>query len=136
VSLTEIEDRDVAAAFDGYAPDLRCRLLWLRELIVDVAEKTPGVGAIEETLKWRQPSYRAVEPASGTAIRLGAASADPGAVSLYVHCGTTLIDRYSEIYPDEFDYVGNREVVIGDASEAALRHLIAMALTYRRRSKA
>ncbi|WP_236897338.1 hypothetical protein [Devosia sp. SL43] len=40
------------------------------------------------------------------------------------------------LYPDAFDYDGQRGVVLGDApDEAALKHVIALALTYHKAKK-
>ena len=50
----------VKAVYDNCLPDIRARLLVLRELIFDTAEKTEGVGEIEETLKWNEPAYLTV----------------------------------------------------------------------------
>ena len=55
---------DVAATFDSYAPAIRAELLVLRQIILDTAAGTPGVGVLEETLKWGQPAY-------GSAARIG-----------------------------------------------------------------
>ncbi|MGI9414318.1 MAG: hypothetical protein ACR2PM_11650 [Hyphomicrobiales bacterium] len=52
-----IQDPDVRAVFDSYPKQTRDRLLALRGLILDTAARTEGVGALEETLKWGQPSY-------------------------------------------------------------------------------
>ena len=46
------------------------RLMTLRALIFDVAAKTDGVGALDETLKWGEPAYL-TRSKSGSTIRLG-----------------------------------------------------------------
>ena len=43
----------VAQAFEAYPPNMRRKLLALRELIFKTAEATNGVGEIEETLRQR-----------------------------------------------------------------------------------
>jgi len=50
-------DTGVAAIFDAYPPRIRSKLTALRRLILDTAQVTNGVGAIEEALRWGQPSY-------------------------------------------------------------------------------
>lgn len=47
----------VAQAYGAYPPNLRPKLLALRELIFKVAASTPGVGKLEEVLKWGEPAY-------------------------------------------------------------------------------
>ena len=128
-------DAAVAAVFEGYPAAVRERLLRLRAMIIATAADTPGVGALEETLKWGQVSYLTPESGSGTTVRIDV-DAGSGQPAIYVNCQTNLVDGYREVYPEAFDYQGTRAVVIGDApDEAALRHVIAQALTYHARKK-
>ena len=130
---TGFADRRVEAVFEAYPAAVRRRLLRLRAMIFDVASRTPGVGTIEETLKWGQPSYLTAESKSGTTIRIDQVKSAPGRVALYVHCQTTLIETFQRHYPDTLKCEGNRSVVFDPDEEipaAALRHCIALALTY------
>jgi hypothetical protein len=123
-------DQMVAAVFDAYPELLRQRLLDLRQLIHETAAATVGVGALEETLKWGQVSYLTTASGSGTTVRIDRDKAS-GQPAIYVNCKTDLLSRYRELYPDAFGYDGDRGVVVGDApDQAALRHVIALALTY------
>ena len=58
--------REVAAAFAAYPPKTKARLKRLRRLILDVAAATQGVGPLEETLRWGQPSYLTAQSGSGS----------------------------------------------------------------------
>ena len=122
---------DVAAAFDAFPSDVKTRLLDIRELIFDVADETPMVGMLTECLKWGQPSYLTAETKSGTTIRLGVDKAS-GHPALFVHCQTSLVDQYRSLFPDSFEFSGNRALVIGnsDMPTAELQHCIKLALTY------
>jgi len=123
-------DQMVAAVFDRHPDALRRRLLELRQLIHDTAAATTGVGVLEETLKWGQVSYLTTESGSGTTLRIDRDKAS-GQPAIYVNCKTDLLSRYRALYPDAFSYDGNRGVVLGDApDQAALQHMIALALTY------
>ena len=108
-------------------------MLNLRSLVFSTAEETEGVGRLTETLKWGQPSYLTSETGSGTTIRIDGVKGDPGKIGLYVHCQTSLLERFRAEYPEAARYDGNRAVVL-DVTEPfpqeALRHMIAMALTY------
>ena len=64
----------VEAAFGTYPEPVRTRLRALRRLIFDTASATKGVGALEETLKWGQPSYLTPQTKSGSTIRIDAGS--------------------------------------------------------------
>ena len=125
----------VAAVLESYPTALRERLMRLRALILDTAAATDGVGPLEETLKWGQVSYLTSASGSGTTVRIDR-DKRTGRPAIYVHCQTDLLSRYRALYPDAFGYDGDRGVVVGDApDEAALKHVIALALTYHMRKK-
>jgi hypothetical protein len=126
-------DPAVEAAFDAYPKPLKPKLLALRRLILDTAKTTKGVGALEETLKWGQPSYLTPETKSGSTIRIDAIKSGADRYAVYFHCQTNLVDTFRELYPSEFSYGGNRCIILNaadDVPEPALRHCVALALTY------
>ena len=55
--MEKIENPEVAAVFDNYPERMRERLMLLRRLVIDTASETEGVGSLEETLRWGEPSY-------------------------------------------------------------------------------
>ncbi len=127
----------VRATFEGYDEPIRTRLLEFRRLIFDAAADTPGVGPIEETLKWGEPAYLASATKSGTTVRLGPAKGRADRCCVFVHCQTTLVDTFRARYPDALRYEGTRAVVV-DVDEpvpAELRAFIVAALTYHRRRR-
>ena len=122
----------VDAVFDTYPKPVKARLLALRRLILDTAKATKGVGALEETLKWGQPSYLTPETKSGSTIRIDQVKPAPGQYAVYFHCQTNLVETFRELYP-ELRYEGNRAILLGvedKVPQAALRHCVALALTY------
>ena len=124
-------DPAVKAAFDEFPSDARTPLLALREMIFEVAETTPGVGGLEETLKWGQPAYLTPETKSGSTIRLGVPK--DGGAALYAHCQTTIISDFRTHFPDEFVYEGNRAVRVDPEKPLErdlLKLLMTRALTY------
>ncbi|MGO1118547.1 DUF1801 domain-containing protein [Rhodovibrionaceae bacterium A322] len=128
----------VANAFDSYAPAQQATLLALRELVFDVAAQTPGVGPLDECLKWGQPSYLTTASGSGSTLRMGPTK-DRGQVALFVHCQTKLADTFRQHYEGELAIEGKRALLLDtdkDLPEAPLRHCIALALTYHQRKKA
>ncbi len=58
-------------------------MLRLRDLIFATAAATPGVGTIDEDLRWGQPAYLTAETQSGTALRLGYIEATDTAAVAY-----------------------------------------------------
>ena len=127
----------VAAAFDGYPNDLRVELLRLRELIFEVAAETPGVGAIEETLRWGAPAYLTTNTKSGSTVRIAWKKSHPDQYSMYFICTTDLVETFRSMFPSDFRYEGNRAINFRaeeTVPEDALRFCIAAALTHRLRS--
>jgi hypothetical protein len=97
----------VEVVFGAYPSPIKARLLALRRLILDTAKTTDGVGALEETLKWGQPSYLTTESKSGSTIRIDQVKAEAGRYAVYFHCQTDLVETFRELYP-ELRYSGNR----------------------------
>ncbi|WP_213288256.1 DUF1801 domain-containing protein [Bradyrhizobium sp. sGM-13] len=130
-------DAAVEAVFEAYPSPVKARLLALRRLIFDTARTTEGVGPLEETLKWGQPSYLTTKSKSGSTIRIDQMKAEAGRYAVYFHCQTDLVETFRELYP-ELRYGGNRSILLdaGDKlPEAALRHCVALALTYHARKR-
>lgn len=126
------------ALFGGYPVPVKAKLLALRRLIFATAKSTKGVGALEETLKWGQPSYLTAETGSGSTIRIDQMKPAADQVAVYFHCQTNLVETFRELYP-ELSYSGNRAILLdvaGNLPEPALRHCLALALTYHLRRKA
>ena len=129
-----IQNPEVAAVFDRYPPKPRRKLLALRTLLLQVA-RLEDVGEIEETLKWGQPAYLTSQSKSGSTIRMGWSEKEPTVFSLYFHCQTNLVSTFREMFPDEFEFEGNRRVVFqqdGPLPKEAIKVCLAKALTYHR----
>lgn len=129
----EFQDPNVAAVFQAYPDSVRDRLLELRQLIFAVAAETEGVGELQETLKWGQPSYLTPQSKSGTTIRIDRLRDDDEQYAIYFHCQTTLVDTFRELYGDLFSYEGNRSLhfhVSNSLPKEPLSHCIALALSY------
>jgi Domain of unknown function (DU1801) len=122
----------VQAVFDSYPPPLRKKLLTLRQLILDTAATTEGVGTLEETLKWGEPAYVTTHSKSGSTVRIDRKK-NQDRYAIYFNCNTTLVDTFRSMFPDSFHFEGNRALVF-DVKDALpkkeLGFCIAMALTY------
>src|SRR5215510_5573354 len=125
------------AVFDACPAPVKTKLKALRQLILDTAKATKGVGRIEEALKWGQPSYLTAETGSGSTIRIDRVKSADNQVAVFFHCQTDLVDTFRELYP-KLRYSGNRAILL-DADkklpEAELRHCVALALTYHLRKR-
>ena len=129
-------DPAVAAAFEAYPKPLKAKLLALRRLILDTAKTTKGVGAVEETLKWGQPSYLTEATRSGSTVRLDRMKKGDR-YALYFHCQSGLVPKFRELYPDTFRFDGKRALLFAPGERLpvrALRHCIALALTHHLRA--
>jgi hypothetical protein len=133
MARASVSDPAVDAVFSAYPKPVKAKLLALRRLIFDTAKATAGVGALEETLKWGQPSYLTPETKSGSTIRIDRLKSSANQYAVYFHCQTDLVETFREMYPTELSYEGNRSIILNaeDAiPEAELRHCVALALTY------
>jgi len=126
------QPHEVSARYAAYPEPVRRQLADLRSLVLDTAACTAGVGPLQEALKWGQPSFLTEVSGSGTTVRIDAHRS--GGVALYVNCQTNLVDTFRSHYP-ELSYEGDRAIVLAPEvlPTAALRHCIALALTYHAR---
>jgi Domain of unknown function (DU1801) len=130
---TDASDPAVEAVFNAYPTPLKAKLKTLRRLIFETARTTEGVGALQEALKWGQPSYLTPETGSGSTIRIDQVKSAVGQYAVYFHCQTGLVDSFRELYPTKLRFGGNRCILLDVRDElprAELRHCVALALTY------
>ncbi len=135
--MRRFSDSAVAAVFKACPPDLRPKLMTLRELVFDTAANTPQVGHLTETLKWGQPSYLTEETGSGTTVRIDRLKSGDG-YAVYFHCQSGLLGQIRELYPDTFKYEGKRAIVFDKSDRVPtreLRHCLALAFTHHSRKK-
>ena len=135
---TPFANPDVAVVFASYPQKLRTKLMLVRQLIYTVAAETEGVGEIEETLKWGQPSYLTSQTKSGSTIRIDQIRNREDQYAIYFHCQTSLVDTFKEIYGNIFKYEGNRSIIFSlndPVPVAELSHCISLALRYHRDKK-
>lgn len=138
IASREIKNPDVAAVFDSYPPNIRDKLMFLRQLILDTASATQGVGELEETLKWGEPSYLTPATKSGSTIRIDWKESQTNQYAMYFKCTANLVVAFKEKYPTEFNYGGSRSIIFNVGDEIALKELrncISLALTYHRNKK-
>ena len=122
-------DDDVADKFNDYPKEVKPNLLELRSLILMVAAEL-DLGAVEETLKWGEPSYSVK---SGSPVRIDWKLHSPNNYYLYFNCQTKLVDTFRELYSDILTFQGNRAIVLQLSEplpEGTVKHCIELALTY------
>ena len=133
--MKKFQKKDVAQKFNCYPGHIREKLMFLRKLVIDTALETEGVGEIEETIKWGEPSYIAK---GGSTIRIDWKPSNPTRYAMYFHCKTRLVDTFKELYRDKLAFEGNRAIVFDvkdDIPIDELKHCIVLSLTYHHRKK-
>ena len=125
-----VTDDEVTEVFEGYPDAMRRKLLFLRQLVLEAASETDGVDAVEETLKWGEPSY---VTENGSTVRVDWKQSNPQQYAMYFHCLTSLVDTFRELHRDELHFEGNRAIVFHEDDDVPvdeLKHCISLALTY------
>jgi Domain of unknown function (DU1801) len=128
----------VAKAFDAYPASIRPKLLALRQLILETAASTEGVGVLEEALKWGEPAYVTTASKSGSTVRIDWKHSSPAQYAMYFNCNTNLVESFRTMFPGEFEFEGNRAIVFAEAAvvpKESLAFCIGAALTYHRRKR-
>lgn len=124
---------DVVAVLARAPAAPQARLYHMRGLIFAAAAAT-GTAPLRETLKWGQPAYLP-DRRAGTTVRLNWSAKSPEHCEMLVHCQTSLVAQWRQLYPNIFSYDGSRAVLLpttGAFADAALQQMAAMALTYHR----
>lgn len=120
----------VAEKFQSYPTEIAVELMRLRQIIFEVSKELK-LDDLEETLKWDQPSYLTQK---GSTIRIDwKKTANSDQYAMYFNCKTKLMDTFKEIYPDNFNYEGNRAIVFKLHQTLPIEKLkvcIELALTY------
>jgi len=104
----------------------------VRSLILTTHKKTERAGELSEALRWGQLSYIS---STGSMIRLGMSKS--GKPAMFFHCGTSLVETFRAQYSHEFEFEGNRAVVLTSSvasTKQALAHCIEQAMTYKLKS--
>ena len=116
--------------FDSYPEHIKLRLLCIRDLVFDVA-KEHGLGDVEESLKWNEPSYLVN---TGTAIRIDWKAKTPDHYFIFFNCNTTLVDTFRELHSDVIQFQGNRAIILNiyePLPTKTIRQFLTLAMKYK-----
>lgn len=130
--MASFDNNDVAKVFSEYEPRYRKPLMSLRRLILQCASESQGVGKLEETLKWGQPSYLTNESKSGSTVRIDWFSDNH--VALLFNCQTTLVEDFRCMFGDALNFSKNRAIVFDVTKplpEDLIRQCVTKALRYK-----
>lgn len=123
---------EVRNKFAAYPDHVQPKMLELRELALSCVGE-PYIDAVQETLKWGEPSYLAKY---GSTLRIDWKPRAPAQLAVYVHCQTNLIETIREVYGDLFTYDGKRAILLPldqPLPRAQLKHCMCLALSYHKR---
>lgn len=121
---------EVANTYNNYPAPIREKLLAIRQMIFALAAQNTLTGAVEESLKWGEPSYLTK---TGSTIRLAWHDKTPEQFGVFFNCNSKLIPTFREIYPNAFNYQGKRAIIFTqtqDIPTQALQHCLELALSY------
>lgn len=122
----------VAEVFANYPGFVKPQMVRLRQLILETAGGINEISAIEETLKWGEPSYLAKK---GSTIRIDWKPKKPDQYAIYFKCTSRLVETFKLVHGDKFSYEGHRAIVFQlneVVPEATLKSCITAGLTYHR----
>lgn len=128
-----VSNPKVQEVFNTYPKEVKPQLLYLRELVLEVAKEVNGLEKLEETLKWGEPSYLTEH---GSTLRMDWKPKSPHQYAMYFQCSSRLVSTFKTIYKNEFKFEGNRAILFeldNKIPEAELKHCILLALTYHKR---
>ena len=121
---------EVELVFSNYPESIRVKVLILRDIVIETAKEIDGLSMLEETLKWGEPSYLAI---NGSTLRIDWKSKTPNQYAMYFKCTSRLVETFKIIFKNTFDYEGNRAIVFqmeDDIPRDALKDCIKATLAY------
>ncbi len=128
--MNKIENPKVAEVFRNYPEFILEKMMFLRQIILEVASETDGVNKLEETLRWGEPSYISKK---GSTIRIDWKKKKPNQYAVYFNCKTVLVETFKMVYKDKLKFEGKRAIVFNREDKIPieeLKHCVALSLTY------
>jgi len=111
---------DVEKVFEQYPHDIRPKVEFLRELIIETAKETEGIDELTETLKWGEPSYLTKH---GSTIRINWKRKAPTQYAMYFQCTSRLVPTFSLVFNEVFRFEGKRAIVFNTDQELPIQEL-------------
>lgn len=124
------QDLEVELKLATYPKEIRSKLKYLRDLILETATEIASIKEIEETLKWGEPSYLVKK---GSTIRIDWKPKTPHQYAMYFKCTSKLVVTFKEVFGNLFKYEKTRAILFNipdEIPEKELKICIAAALKY------
>ncbi len=97
----------------SYPKQVRPKMQYLRELVIQTAKEIPEIEELEETLRWGEPSF---VTKIGSTLRMDWKEKTPHQYQMYFKCTSRLVETFKVVFGDLFEYENNRAIVfkLGD----------------------
>ncbi len=121
---------EIESVFCNYPNPVQDKIQNLRRIIIETASEIKDITAMEETLKWGEPSYLVKK---GSTIRIDWKEKSPHQYAMYFKCTSKLVPTFKKIYSNLFNFDGNRAIIFqmnDEVPETELKNCIKLALTY------
>lgn len=106
--LKIIKNSKVDKVFANYPDNVRDKIRFLRELVIETAEETEDLKELEETLKWGEPSF---VTKNGSTLRMDWKEKTPDQYAMYFQCTSRLVETFRLVFGNKFQFEGNRAIV-------------------------
>tara|TARA_R110001583_G_scaffold17310_5_gene70158 strand:+ start:5162 stop:5590 length:429 start_codon:yes stop_codon:yes gene_type:complete len=123
-------NQEVKLVFSKYPDSVRNKLLKLRELVIESAREIDEIIALEETLKWGEPSYLTK---NGSTIRIDWKPKSPNQYAMYFQCSSRLVTTFKMLFKNTFNFEGKRAIIFqieDKIPNEELKYCIKAALNY------
>jgi hypothetical protein len=120
----------VTEKFENYPDNVRDKIQFLRELVIETAEEIQDITVLEETLKWGEPSFLTK---NGSTLRMDWKKKTPNQYQMYFKCTSRLVETFRLVFGDFFEYEKNRAIIFQLDQEIPVNELkkcIKATLTY------
>lgn len=127
--LKIIKNSKVDKVFANYPDNVRDKMRFLRELVIETAEETEDLKELEETLKWGEPSF---VTKNGSTLRMDWKEKTPDQYAMYFQCTSRLVETFRLVFGNKFQFEGNRAIVfkLNQKIPVELKECIKASLTY------
>ncbi len=131
-TLKLLIDKGVEEKISQYPEEIKKKIQFLYELIIEVAEEMLEIHELQVVLKWGQVSFISK---IGSTLRIDSMPKSQNEYAVFFHCQSKLVDTFKILYHNEFQFKGNRAIVFNlenDVPIANLKECIKAALRYHR----
>ncbi len=106
--LKIITSPEFEAKMESYPDFVRDKLKYLRTLVIQTAKEIPEITVLEETVKWKEPSF---VTKTGSTLRIDWKPKTPNQYQMYFKCTSKLVETFKLVFGNLFEYEKNRAII-------------------------